>query len=67
MKEMNDNADKPKHGFFCKVIDEEGNISYVPYIPKKTRNKKDIVAAHRRSSKKTNRQLIRKEIKDEMD
>lgn len=52
---------------------ETGYYNYEPttgnltgYVPKRTRNKKDIVAAHKRSSKKTERQQSKREICQEL-
>ncbi len=58
---------KVKNGF-CN-IEPKGDNEYprfTLYVPKKTRNKKDIVAAHKRSTKKTNRQQSKKQIKEEL-
>ena len=57
---------KVKNGFCNREKEGEECIKYTLYTPKKTRNKKDIVAAHKRSTKKTNRQQSKKQIKEEL-
>lgn len=66
MAALNEVASKPNQGFFNLEINEEGEAKHTAYIPKKTRNKKDVMAAHRRSTKKTNRRLAKLEIDIEL-
>lgn len=65
MNEINDfwiKDGKMRRGFSNYERNPEFKITM--YIPKKTRNKKDIVAAHKRSGKKTERQQAKQEIQN---
>jgi hypothetical protein len=45
---------------------KDDEVKVTQYIPKKSRNKKDVVAAHRRSGKKTERNKAKQEIINEL-
>ncbi len=40
----------------------EDKIKITNYVPKKSQNKKDVVAAHKRSGKKTERRIAKNDI-----
>ncbi|WP_375559094.1 hypothetical protein ACE193_15300 [Bernardetia sp. OM2101] len=55
----NNNPNNPSDGYW----NYQEKKGLVKYTPKKTQHKKDVIAAFRRSGKKTERQNAKKEIK----
>lgn len=62
MKIINKSISEDRDGFYNTEI--KGNEAiFFQYTPKKTQHKKDVIAAFRRSGKKTERQDAKQEIR----